>query len=159
MVVKRIVDEVFQDYKKTSMMICVMSCDGKCWKELGLDKSICQNEQIMREPSICIPNEKIIRRYLENPITEAIIFGGLEPFKQELEMFELIQQFREKTDDDIVIYTGYYNYELEEQINYLKQFKNIIIKFGRYVPDLKSRYDSVLGVELSSCNQYAIKIS
>ena len=159
MVVKRIVDEVFQDYKKISMMICVTSCDGKCWKERGLDKSICQNEQIMKEPSISIPDEKIVDRYLKNPITEAIIFGGLEPFKQENELFELISKFREKTEDDIVIYTGYYNYELEEQLNYLKQFKNIIIKFGRYVPDMKSRYDTILGVELSSCNQYAIKIS
>ena len=71
----------------------------------------------------------------------------------------LIFLFRCYTNDDIVIYTGYNESEVSEQIERLRYFKNIIIKFGRYIPNKQSHYDNVLGVNLASDNQYAIKIS
>ena len=141
--VKDIVDENFQDYKQTSMFICTISCGGKCWRELGLDCSICQNDKIQKQEILNISDEKIIQRYLNNPITKAIIIGGLEPFEQYEEMFNLICRFRAQTKDPIII----------------KRFKNIIIKFGRYIPNNKPRYDEVLGITLASQNQYAKKIS
>ena len=71
----------------------------------------------------------------------------------------LVQQFREQTLDDIVIYTGYKEEEISEQVFWLKQFKNIVIKFGRFVPNQSPHYDEVLGVNLASDNQYAKKVS
>ena len=41
----------------------------------------------------------------------------------------------------------------------LKNYDNIIIKYGRYIPNQPSRYDSILGVTLASDNQYAERIS
>ena len=41
----------------------------------------------------------------------------------------------------------------------LKKFPNVIIKFGRYVPNKESHYDEILGINLVSDNQYAEKIS
>ena len=41
----------------------------------------------------------------------------------------------------------------------LSYFDNIIIKFGRYIPNKQSHYDNILGVNLASDNQYAVKIS
>jgi len=35
---------------------------------------------------------------------------------------------------------------------------NIIIKFGRFIPDQKSHMDETLGVELASPNQYALPL-
>jgi hypothetical protein len=67
--------------------------------------------------------------------------------------------FRCYTNDDIVIYTGYNESEVSEQIERLRYFKNIIIKFGRYIPNQQAHYDDILGVNLASNNQYAIKIS
>ena len=61
--------------------------------------------------------------------------------------------------DDIVIYTGYKKYEIENQLAQLKQFPNIVVKFGRYIPQQPPVYDEVLGVELASLNQYAERIS
>ena len=40
-----------------------------------------------------------------------------------------------------------------------KKFNNIIIKFGRYIPNSSKKYDDVLGVYLSSENQYALKLN
>ena len=41
----------------------------------------------------------------------------------------------------------------------LSRFDNIIIKFGRFVPNQTPHCDEVLGVKLVSNNQYAVKIS
>ena len=57
--------------------------------------------------------------------------------------------------DPIVIYTGYKEEELIEQIKFLQQFDNIIVKFGRFIPNSPHIFDTVLGVELASNNQYA----
>ena len=157
--VKDIVDENFQDYKKTSMFICTSFCDGKCYRELGLDSSICQNESIQCQPIMNIPDEEIVDRYMNNPITSAIVIGGLEPFEQFKELYELIRKFRERTDDDIVIYTGYNENELTYSAWDLARLKNIIIKYGRYIPNSTPKYDYILGVTLASDNQYAVKIS
>ena len=75
------------------------------------------------------------------------------------ELVSFINEFRKVSEDDIVIYTGYYKEELKKEIELLKKYKNIIIKFGRYIPNRKSRYDEVLGITLVSDNQYAEKIS
>ena len=157
--IKGIQDENFQDYKKTSMFICTSFCDGKCYRELGLDSSICQNDKIQQQPTINIDNKDIVARYMENPITSAIVIGGLEPFNQWSELKELILEFRLRTADDIVIYTGFRKDEVEPFLKDLVKFSNIIVKFGRYVPNTSARYDEVLGVHLASPNQYARRIS
>lgn len=40
-----------------------------------------------------------------------------------------------------------------DKVEQLKPFKNIIIKFGRYIPNQTSHHDDVLGVTLASPNQ------
>lgn len=102
----------------------------------------------------------IFLRYITNPITKAIVIGGLEPFLQYSDIYDLIFYFRShECNDDIVIYTGYYKEEIHEQIKLLQQFNNVIVKFGRYIPNQKKHFDEVLGVYLASENQYAEKIS
>lgn len=157
--IKDLMNENFQDYKRTSMFICTAFCDGKCYKELGLDCSLCQNSKILSQVIVDIPDEKIVQRYINSPITKAIVIGGLEPFEQYEELFNLISKFREKTNDDIVIYTGFYKNEIEDQIEELKKFPNIIIKYGRYIPNKKPKYDPVLEITLANPEQYAEKIS
>ena len=157
MKIKYIIDYDFQDYKKTSMMIAMCNCDWKCLKELNLDISICQNSQIAQQKNIEVSIESIIDRYLNNPIAQAIVIGGLEPMLQFDEVLEFIKQFRQKCNDDIVIYTGYYPEEIQDKIKELIQYKNIIIKFGRYIPNKDKRFDEVLGIWLASDNQFAVK--
>ena len=40
----------------------------------------------------------------------------------------------------------------------LSKFANVIIKFGRFIPNQKPHFDEVLGVELASPNQYAVEL-
>ena len=159
MIIKQIVDENFQDYKKASMFIAVSVCDFKCLKEQNLDISICQNSSLTDMPDIDISANRIVNRYLSNPITSAIVIGGLEPFLQFNELLELVDEFRLVTGDDIVIYTGYNLEEIEDEVSVLSGYENIIIKFGRYLINSEPIYDEVLGVTLASNNQYAVKIS
>lgn len=156
---KNIVDEVFQDYKKPSMLLATCYCDWKCLKERELDVSICQNSEIFKQKNINVSVDEIVDRYINNPITQAIIIAGLEPMLQFDEVLNFIKIFRNKSNDDIVIYTGYYPFEIEDKVEKLKQYQNIIIKFGRYIPNRKKRFDKNLGIELVSDNQFAVKIS
>lgn len=158
MKIKGIRDEDFTQYKKPSMFIAFPNCDFKCEKDCG--KKICQNSQLATSDSIEVTTLSIVKRYLKNPITQAIVFGGLEPFDSWVELVGLIQLFRHKTNDDIVIYSGYYEPEISDMVGYLRQnYDNIVIKFGRYIPDQQSHYDEVLGINLASQNQYAERIS
>lgn len=159
MKVKMILDEDIVNYKKMSMFIATCKCNFKCCTDLGLDICICQNSPIAKQKNIVIDDEKIVQRYLDNPLTSAVVIAGLQPFQQFDELYNLIKAFREKTDDDIVIYTGFYESQKQDEINKLKQFKNIIIKFGRFIPGQEVHKDRVLGVNLVNKQQYAVKIS
>ncbi len=158
--VKEIVDENFQDYKKSSMFIATSKCDFKCLKELNLDCSICQNMRISKMPNKKILISEIFYRYKFNPITKAIVIGGLEPMLQFEEIFDLVYYFRinQNCHDDFVIYTGYYEDEVERKVQRLKKFDNIIIKYGRFIPESHTVFDELLGVNLSSENQHSVKI-
>ena len=96
MKVKNIIFEDFINYKKPSMFIATSKCDFKCDKECG--EPVCQNSELAAAPSIEIDNEEIIKRYLNNPITEAIVFGGLESFDTFEELYDFIKLFRKKND-------------------------------------------------------------
>lgn len=157
--IKMIKDEDFVNYKKASMFIGTITCTFKCCIEAGIPCEVCQNYSWNKNPIIEFDDKKIIQRYLDNPITSAFVFGGLEPMDQWDELYQLISMIRKKTDDDIVIYTGYNEDELIKEVKELKNFKNIIIKFGRYKENNGKHLDQVLGVELASDNQYAKKIS
>lgn len=158
MVVKGIIEEDFVNYKNPCMTIEFPTCTFKCDKECG--QPVCQNGALANSPDISIDSWKIVDKYITNPITEAIVYQGLEPFDSWDEMLELTDKFRQKTDDDIVIYTGYTKDEVKNETELLKKlYKNIIIKYGRYIPNQDKHYDEILGVELASDNQFAEKIS
>lgn len=158
MIIKGLIDEDFINYKEPCLMINTNTCSFKCDKECG--REICQNEQLVNATSINIPTRNLVVRYLENNITKAVCFGGLEPFDQFSEILQFITLLREeyKCNDTVVIYTGYYKAEVEEEIGLLKRFGNIVVKFGRFIPDQKKHFDEILGVWLASPNQYAEKI-
>ena len=157
MIIKGIIDECIGDYKKTSMYIAMPYCSFKCDKENGI--SLCQNSKLVEQPDIEITNEEIINRYLNNPLTEAIIFSGLEPLDSREELNAFIKTFRVFTNDDVVIYTGYTETELLQkcQGTAILREKNIIIKCGRFKPNKAPHYDELLGVNLVSDNQYAVR--
>ena len=154
-----VVAEDFVNYKKPSMFLITSFCNFKCCTEAGIPNSVCQNEPMVRDTKIVdIHIDKLIDFYIKNDITKAIVFGGLEPMLQFEEMWNFINEFRKVSQDDVVIYTGYNKDEVVSEINKLKDFGNIVVKFGRFVPDQKSHFDEVLGVELCSPNQYGERI-
>ena len=158
MKIKGVITEDWVNYKKPSMTIEMPYCSFKCDKECG--KQVCQNSTLANTPNQDIPVSKIVDLYMKNDITQAIVFQGLEPFDSWEELISAIGSFRQKTKDDIVIYTGYTKEESLFWTTFLKGlYENIIIKYGRYIPDEKSHYDEVLGVKLASPNQFAEKIS
>lgn len=157
MVIKGVTAEDFLNYKKPSMFIALPSCSWKCDKECGVQ--VCQNGALAKAPNIDIDVDTIVKKYLDNPITKAVVCGGLEPFDSWSDLLLFIEKFRAKSQDDVVIYTGYYKEEITDKIDILKQHKNIIIKFGRFIQGHKKHYDDVLGIELASDNQYAEVIS
>ena len=157
--VKTIVDEDFVNYKNPSMFIATTKCSFKCDKECG--RKVCQNSELIDYPNIEINNDNLIKRYLNNPITNSIVIGGLEPFDTFEDLFLFISKVRNTYEilDDIVIYTGYNKEEIENKLFRLtNSFTNIIVKFGRFIPNSTSHLDNILGINLISDNQYAERI-
>ena len=155
MIIKALEDENFTNYKEPAMLIGMPTCTFKCCIEQGLPPSTCQNCSLYQAAPISISVEKLIERYENNPISQAVVFGGMEPLDSWEDLSEFITKFRERSSDPIVIYTGYTESELT--LDQVKCFvsNDVIVKFGRFVPGQKSHYDPVLGVNLISDNQYA----
>lgn len=160
MKLKDVVMEDFVNYKVPSMFLIAHQCNWKCCHESGFSETICQNQPLVNQPTKEYSITSIYNAYISNDITRAIVLGGLEPMLQFNEVYDLISYFRENgCKDPFIIYTGYYPEEIQSQLNKLKQFPNIIIKFGRYIPGHEKHYDEVLGIYLVSNNQYAEVIS
>ena len=157
MILKGIIDTDTINYKKISMVLEFPICKNfKCDRDCG--KQVCQNSRLASAPNIVIPNKEIIQRYLDNPITESIVCQGLDPLDSLDELYIFIQDFRKVCNDDIVIYTGYTEEEIYPYLVFFTPYKNIIVKFGRFIPNDISIYDNILRVNLASSNQYAKKI-
>ena len=152
-----IIDEDFVNYKKPTFSILFPYCSMKCNKECG--KVVCQNTGLLDSELLEVDNQTIIDRYMSNPLTQAICCYGMEPLDSQQDLFDFIDDFRLVCDDDIIIYTGYTEEEITNIVNRLRKYQNIIVKFGRYLPDCEPHYDEVLGVSLASPNQYAKRIS
>ena len=157
MIIKGIQDEDFENYKKPSMFISFPSCTWKCDKECG--EKVCQNGTLATTPNIETDIKTLVDRYINNPITKAVVCGALEPFDTWDDLQKFIIELRQKSQDDIVIYTGYKKEEISYAVDWLNLFPNIIVKFGRFVPDQQKHYDEVLGIYLASDNQHAERIN
>lgn len=159
--VRAIVTEDFTNYKYPALFIGCVRCDGKCCTDGKFPPSVCINHvwhtTTIREED----DDELIRAYLSNPITHAVVFGLLEPILQFDEVVKFIAKLRLEylCNDDIVIYTGYREDEIESEIELLSLFKNIVVKFGRFKLNNEKHFDDVLGVDLASDNQYAKRIS
>ena len=155
--IKGVETERFQDYKYPSMFIAFPYCSFKCEKECGM--RVCQNSTLATAPIREVEVNELIDKYLSNPITQAIVCGGLEPMDSFDDLVEFISALRKKEcQHDVVIYTGYRKEEITDQIKRLIPLGNIVIKFGRFVPNEPSHYDDVLGVNLANNEQYGESI-
>ena len=159
MEIKGITDEDFVNYKFPCMFIASPTCTFKCEKESGV--RCCQNSDLAKQKAIDVDPDTILMRYMRNPITKAICFGGLEPFDSFYDIMCVLSRLRitYECDDPIIVYTGYNKTEILKKLDRLKDYKNVIVKFGRYIPNQEPHYDDVLGVMLASPNQYAEVIS
>ena len=161
MKVKNLIDEDFVNYKEPSMFIATSQCSFKCDKEANCQ--VCQNSQLAAAPSVEISAVELWERYLNNPITSAVVIAGLEPFDTPGDLIAFLsegqrQDIMEKKFTTIVIYTGYTEEEVQKHFNWIYIYSfyyPLIIKYGRFIPNQKSHYDNTLGVTLSSPNQYA----
>ncbi len=157
--VKEVLYENFCNYKKPAMFIGMGFCTWKCCVEGGFDKSVCQNLPLATAPSKEIDLHKLFQRYVTNSLTQSLVIGGLEPFDDFTTLIHIATMFRKYSLDDIVIYTGYYPHEILEYLVLLSEHGNVILKFGRYRPDLPTdEKDTVLGIKLASTNQYGVKL-
>lgn len=151
-----LIETDFVNYKKTCMTVMFPYCSFKCNKEAN--KIVCHNYQFNGVTPFDIEIEEIISKYLTNPMSEAIVMQGLEPFDSFEDLCSLVTRFSEESNDDIVIYTGYTEDEIVAEVQALSNLvkgNTLIIKFGRFIPDSQSRIEPILGVTLQSDNQYA----
>lgn len=135
-----------------------ISCTFKCDKECK--QSVCQNSPLTNASIIELSIDRVIEMYNSQNISHSITFQGLEPLDNLKQHLWFIYYFRKISNDPIILWTGYDESECEALIYLIKKMNwiNIIIKYGRYIPNRNKIYDEILGVWLSSDNQYAKEI-
>lgn len=153
---KGIIWEDTVNYKKISTTLMFPKCSFKCDKESGIQ--ICQNKELAATPTQTVSAEVLIKKYIENPLTQAIVLQGLEPLDSPIDVYTVAAALQDMNCyDDFIIYTGYDKNEVSplliHTIRSLVPGK-LIIKWGRYIPNQEKHYDEVLGVYLASDNQY-----
>lgn len=155
MKVKGIIDTDFINYSKPCFYIAFNTCTFKCGKEN------CQNYPARNDPDIELSYETIYQRYAANDIAKCVVCGGFEPMDSFANLTGLIKTFRQAHGDesDFIIYTGYNKEEILPLVESLKEFQNIYMKYGRYIPNDTPIFDEVLKIELVSANQYGERIS
>jgi hypothetical protein len=153
---------VYNDYKLNALYIPIgVTCDFKCVKEAkakGLEFMECHNHEFINKEKYEMSTDEVLTKIQGNPFIECIILSGLEPMDCFKSVSDFISEFREKSDMEIVIFTGYYANEVTDKLKTLKRYDNITFKFGRYDPSAKPRYDEVGKVTLISGNQYFSKL-
>lgn len=157
MKLKGIIDYDCTNYKEPVLTLEFPYCDFKCDKLNGCQ--ICQNNSLIYEPTYAISFEKIWDLYQQNPLTKGFCCQGLEPLDSFCALLDFVQFIRNKTNDVIIIYTGYDKFEKPLFLKAINQYTNIIIKWGRFIMGQNPHYDDILGVNLASDNQYAEKIN
>lgn len=152
---KGIIDYDCTNYKEPTLTLEFPYCDFKCDKLNGC--KICQNSELVNEPTLEVSGEYIWELYKQNPLTKAFCLQGLEPFDSFMDLVEFIGFIRvtKRCDDPIIIYTGYDKGEDEIVERSLHKFDNILIKWGRFIVGHQPHFDKLLGVNLASDNQYA----
>ena len=141
MKIKGLTDTNFTDYKLPSLYIATPHCSFKCDKECG--RAVCQNSALAHSITYNVSNAAIAKIYNDNPITKAIVFGGLEPLDS-ADLFETINELQAACKiQRVVIYTGYTEEEIQSQFPQLLSLHNLVIKYGRFIPDQKSHFDEV----------------
>lgn len=160
MLTKGVIDEDFINYKVPSMFINTCLCSFKCDRESN--RKVCQNSRLADAPYYEIDNDVLIDRFIANPITKAIVIGGLEPIDTLGDLLFFIEKLNERNvTADIVIYTGYRYGEIMKIVDCLRDlcapYRDLIIKYGRFIPDADPIYDPELGIRLASNNQYAVR--
>lgn len=157
---KGVVMEDFVNYAKPSLFLITCKCDWKCCHEANIPITVCQNEPVVRQTTKEFLISSIYKAYIDNEITKAVVIGGLEPMLQFEEILSLLDYFRKQNcNDDFIIYTGYYKEEIKKEIEQLKKYPNVILKYGRYKPNSVSYFDETLKITLASDNQYAERVS
>ena len=153
--------EVFNDFKLPMLLVAMPYCDWKCCIEQNIPITTCQNNHLDLERVNHITNEELTKKILNNILVDGVIFGGLETINKFSfpEILDFVEYFRSQSDKPIVIYTGYYPDEILDEVTQLQKYNNIYMKFGRFKINSKTKYDGVLGITLSSENQFGIKIS
>lgn len=150
-----IVEEDFVNFKFPSMLISFPYCSFKCNRDCG--QEVCHNSPLAKSKIIEISCAELVERYMKNSISRAVILQGLEPLDSLDDVKSFIEVFREASSDAIIVYTGYTQEELpyKQIVDYItcKNFGNIIIKYGRFIPNRPHVFNNVLGVELASNNQ------
>ena len=152
---KGIIDYDTVNYKEPVLTMEMPRCDFKCDVLNGC--KVCQNSQLAAEPDIDVSFEDIWQLYCANPLTKGFCFQGLEPFNSLTDIYNFVDFIRAGMDcnDVIIIYTGYNRNECAEIVDFLHNYPNIIIKWGRFIMNDQPHYDGILGVNLASSNQYA----
>jgi len=145
---KGLIHERFEDAPWVGTLWIAPDCKNNC--------KGCHNQHLIDSPTIIDTAEYIVSQIVENPFSEGIILAGLDPLTYQDELVYLIRESLKKSLK-IILYTGASSEEeLLSICPQLSEFKGrgILVKYGKYIEDLRVHDYYSYGVLLSTSNQY-----
>ena len=115
-------------------------------------------------PIFPMPDNGIVELFTYNDKTKALVVKNLTPlnfssFDEIIELLRVLRVEYKQTNNVFILYTDYDKKDIEDKLLALKSYVGpVIVKFGQYDPTYPPKMDSVLGIMLSSSNQYAERI-
>ena len=149
--IKGIIPDIFNDAPFIGTLLVANSCNLQC--------KDCLNEHLKKEKPNLMTVDNIFKEVSKYPLTQGIIFGGLEWSEQPEDLIELVKYFTLK-NYKIIIYTGLTKDKFNERCQnlFFIDFKNdFYIKYGKYNNSLKTDENIHFGINLASKNQYIVK--
>ncbi|MCH4890037.1 radical SAM protein [Acidaminobacter sp. JC074] len=141
---KSITHERLEDAPFVGALVCALDCNIGC--------KGCFNQSLKEAPIFYKKADEVLDEIMSNPFNEGVILAGLEWSLQPSELMAMIKSCASK-NIPVIVYTGHKIETFLRRVPKIKNYPEVLIKYGAYDESKLSLTHEAYGVRLASTNQ------
>jgi len=147
---KSITHERVEDAPFVGALVCALDCNIGC--------KGCFNQSLKEAPIFYKKADEIMDEIMSNPFNEGVILAGLEWSLQPTELLALVKSATVR-NMPVIVYTGHDINTFLRRVPLIKQFTEVLVKYGAYDESKLSLTHEAYGIKLASTNQHIDSIA